>query len=112
MKRWTPRELQSLQQDSTRSPVLVDVRSREEFENGHVEGARHISLNELAQRASELPQDRPVVTYCNMLHPGSSRGEQATVQLTELNFDAGVLQGGFPAWREAGVLVENGEPEV
>src|SRR5215218_6814723 len=44
--------------------VLVDVRPREEFEAGHIEGARSIPIEELEGRLAELPADREVVAYC------------------------------------------------
>src|SRR5256714_10456991 len=44
--------------------VLVDVRPNEEFEAGHIEGARSIPIDELEQRLAELPADREVVAYC------------------------------------------------
>ena len=37
---------------------------REEFEAGHIEGARSIPLEELEQRLAELPADREIVAYC------------------------------------------------
>lgn len=98
MKRLSPQDLSHVRDDQG---VVVDVRSRAEFDAGHVDGALHIPIEDLATRAGELPRDRPVVTYCNMFHPGSSRGEKAAAQLRELGFDAGVLEGGFPAWQGA-----------
>src|SRR5919206_1226688 len=44
--------------------VLIDVRPAEEFEAGHIEGARSVPLDELEQRLAELPPDREVVAYC------------------------------------------------
>src|SRR5215210_2284543 len=44
--------------------VLVDVRPAEEFEAGHIEGARSIPIEELEGRLAELPADREVVAYC------------------------------------------------
>jgi rhodanese-related sulfurtransferase len=44
-------------------PVLVDVRSREEYEARHIKGALSIPLNEVAGRASELPRYPLVVLY-------------------------------------------------
>lgn len=98
MKRLTPQQVNELREGDD-TPVIVDVRSREEFEAGHVHGALHIPIGELPERLSELKTGRAVITYCNMYHPGSSRGEKAAVQLEELGFDAGVLEGGFPAWQ-------------
>ena len=45
--------------------ALVDVRSRDEFAAGHIEGARNISLDELPGRLAEVgARDKPVVVYC------------------------------------------------
>src|ERR671938_1231782 len=44
--------------------VLVDVRPPEEYEAGHIPGARSIPLDELEGRLAELPPDREVVAYC------------------------------------------------
>jgi len=61
-------------------PFLLDVRSAEELqENGHIEGATHIPLNELAQHLDLLPSfDTPIVAYC-----GS--GWRATIAMTALH---------------------------
>src|SRR6476619_5031607 len=44
--------------------ILVDVRSPEEFDAGHIEGARSIPLDDLEERLAELPADQEVVAYC------------------------------------------------
>src|ERR687887_1984531 len=44
-----------------RDVVLVDVRPRDEFAAGHIEGARSIPLDELEQHLGELPKDREVI---------------------------------------------------
>ncbi len=44
---------------------LVDVRSPEEFADGHVAGAVNIPVDEIAQRLTKLePRDRAIVVYC------------------------------------------------
>jgi phage shock protein E len=43
---------------------VLDVRSAGEFRSGAYPGALNIPLEEVARRAHELPQDRPVVVYC------------------------------------------------
>jgi rhodanese-related sulfurtransferase len=44
---------------------LLDVLSRDEYEESRLPGAIHISLKELdARAAGRLDPDRPVVTYC------------------------------------------------
>ncbi len=44
--------------------VLLDVRGREPFANGHIRGACCTPLEELAQIMASLPKDKEVVTYC------------------------------------------------
>jgi rhodanese-related sulfurtransferase len=60
-------------------PFLLDVRSVEEVtEQGHIEGAAHIPLDELAQHINLLPSfDTPIVTYCGT-------GWRATIAMTAL----------------------------
>src|SRR5690349_1045508 len=44
--------------------IIVDVRPGDEFEAGHIEGARSIPINELEQHLDELPKGREVIAYC------------------------------------------------
>src|SRR4051812_33537813 len=44
--------------------VLVDVRPTEEYDAGHIPGARSVPLDELEDRLAELPPEREVVAYC------------------------------------------------
>lgn len=44
--------------------VIVDVRDDASYNMGHVAGALHIPLDQLANRLGELPRDKPIVTYC------------------------------------------------
>jgi 3-mercaptopyruvate sulfurtransferase SseA len=44
-------------------PLIVDVRSREEYLEGHIRGSVSIPLSEIPQRLGEIPRDRTVVLY-------------------------------------------------
>jgi predicted sulfurtransferase len=44
--------------------VVVDVRAKDAWDAGHIEGAVHIPLGDLASRLKELPKDKAVVAYC------------------------------------------------
>ena len=46
------------------SALLVDVRTAGEYQQGHIKGARHIPVNEMATRFNELPRDKELVLYC------------------------------------------------
>lgn len=92
-------------------PFILDVRTLEEVtESGHIEGAVHIPLNELAQHVDLLPSlDTPIVTYC-------AGGWRATIAMTALygmGFeDVRALKMGFADWKDAGNPVVEGVPET
>ncbi|MBK8215408.1 MAG: MFS transporter [Myxococcales bacterium] len=78
--------------------VVIDVRSAEEYAEGHVEGAIHVPVDELASRVSEIPKGVPVVTACGK---GGGRSDRAAETLRGLGFpDARALCGGTRAWQE------------
>ena len=94
-------DLMTAEQIHETAPLIVDVRGPKEYAAGHLPGARNIPLSKLtrlAAKADGLPKDRPIVTYCNMHHPGQSRGERAAALLTEHGFAAAALAGGYSAW--------------
>src|SRR4051794_20519784 len=82
-----------------REVVLVDLRPEEEFEAGHIEGARSIPINELEDRLAELPADREVIVYCR--GPFCAYAHDAVRQLREQGRAARRLEDGWPEWRLA-----------
>ena len=79
--------------------VLVDVRPAEEFEAGHIEGARSIPIAELQDRLAELPADREVVAYCR--GPFCAYAHQAVRTLQSAGRAARRMEEGWPEWRLA-----------
>jgi rhodanese-related sulfurtransferase len=77
--------------------VLVDVRPTEEFEAGHIEGARSIPLDELEDRLAELPADHEVVAYCR--GPFCAYAHEAVRRLQAAGLPARRLDAGWPEWR-------------
>lgn len=79
-------------------PVLLDVRTKEEFEGplGHLEGALHIPMSKLEASIDTLNayKDREIIVYCR----SGVRSYSATVTLTEKGFKAINLRGGILAW--------------
>lgn len=45
------------------SPVVIDVRSDDEYIAGHIPGALHILADEVEERLGEIPRDRLIVPY-------------------------------------------------
>jgi len=79
--------------------VVVDVRPTEEFEAGHIRGARSLPLDELEDRLAELPADREIVAYCR--GPFCAYAHQAVRRLQAAGRSARRLDGGWPEWRLA-----------
>jgi hydroxyacylglutathione hydrolase len=82
--------------------TLVDVRSRAEWEAGHVPGATHLPAGEIADRMEELPRERPLAVHCQ----GGTRSAIAA-SLLDAHGVTGVLDmpGGFSEWERAGLPV-------
>ena len=79
--------------------VLVDVRPAEEFEAGHIDGARSIPIEELESRLAELPDDLEVVAYCR--GPFCAYAHDAVRQIQASGRTARRLREGWPEWRLA-----------
>jgi rhodanese-related sulfurtransferase len=79
--------------------VLVDVRPAEEFEAGHIDGARSIPLEELERRLTELPADREIVAYCR--GPFCAFAHEAVRSVRAAGRSARRLREGWPEWRLA-----------
>jgi rhodanese-related sulfurtransferase len=81
---------------------LIDVRAEHEWDAGHIAGAAHLPLDELAGRTDEIDRERPVVLYCR----GGTRSTMASDALAEAGFDAAKLSEGIVGWEEAGLPLE------
>ena len=82
-------------------PVLVDVRERDEYEQGYIPGAVHIPRGNLESRIENTVSDRnaPVILYC----AAGNRSAFAAKTLHELGYtDVVSLAGGFSGWKQNG----------
>jgi rhodanese-related sulfurtransferase/predicted transcriptional regulator len=79
-----------------RDVVVLDVRPSEEFEAGHIEGARSIPIDELEERLDELPKSREVIAYCR--GPFCVMAHDAVHQLRSAGRSARRLEEGWPEW--------------
>ena len=85
--------------------VLLDSRSREAWDQGHVPGALHLPGREVAARAAaELDPSVPVVTYC--WGPGCNGATRAALALAQLGHRVREMVGGFEYWAREGLPVQ------
>jgi molybdopterin/thiamine biosynthesis adenylyltransferase/rhodanese-related sulfurtransferase len=87
--------------DSERGWVIVDVREREEWDEGHLPGAVHVPRGHLESRIERAAPDKsgPVLVYC----ASGNRSAFAAKTLEELGYDHVVsLAGGFTDWKRNG----------
>ena len=86
--------------------VVLDVRPAEEYQAGHVAGARAIPVEELEARLAELPADQEIIAYCR--GPYCVFAPTAVGLLRRHGYRARRLVEGFPEWRLAGLPVAKG----
>lgn len=78
-----------------RKAQLIDVREPQEFEAGHILGARNIPVTQLKQRLIEIRKDKPVYLYCQK----STRSSRAAQILHKNGYkELYQLKGGFKHW--------------
>ncbi|MBO8156121.1 MAG: rhodanese-like domain-containing protein [Bacillaceae bacterium] len=78
-----------------RKAQLIDVREPNEYEAGHILGARNIPLSQLKIRLAEIRKDKPVYLYCQ----SGTRSSRAAAILHRKGYqDLNHLQGGFKKW--------------
>lgn len=82
--------------------AVVDVRTRAEWEAGHIPGVTHIPAGEIADRLDELPARRPLIVHCQ----GGTRSAIAASLLDARGVtDVVDLPGGFTEWEGAGLPI-------
>lgn len=80
--------------------ILLDVREDDEWAAGHVPGATHIPLSQLASRVGELPQDTPTMVMCRS---GNRSQEGRDILLAAGLTQVASVNGGSKGWRDAGL---------
>jgi glyoxylase-like metal-dependent hydrolase (beta-lactamase superfamily II)/rhodanese-related sulfurtransferase len=85
--------------ESEAAPLVLDVRTADEFAAGHIPGSLHIPFGELPERLGELPHERPVATICKA---GKRSGLAASILQSEGFAEViHVVRGSAAAWDEA-----------
>jgi rhodanese-related sulfurtransferase len=96
-----PREIAKFK----RYPLIIDVREKDEFIQGHVPGAKNVSRGVLERKVRNIVPDAlsPILLYCSC----GSRSALAADNLQKMGYqNVYSLKGGLSAWLEAGGVVE------
>ncbi|MFC4629364.1 rhodanese-like domain-containing protein [Promicromonospora alba] len=91
--------------------TLVDVRSQESWDQGHVPGAVHLPGGKVRLRAEQtIDRDRPVVTYC--WGPGCNAATKAALEFAKLGYEVKEMIGGFEYWVREGFVYDTATGQV
>jgi sulfur-carrier protein adenylyltransferase/sulfurtransferase len=97
----TPAEVDLLR-ESASPPVLIDVREASEWDQGHIEGAVHISKSYIEQQCEAAAPDRDaeVILYC----AGGVRSLFAAQTLQDMGYtNVASMSSGFQGWKSQGL---------
>ncbi len=88
-------------QDGT---FVLDVRTKEEWEEFHAPNTTSIPLDELPDRVNELPADQTILVVCR----SGNRSQAGRDILRQAGFSATSMTGGLNEWRASGYPVVSG----
>lgn len=100
----SPTEGAAIQADPPADLVVLDVRTPEEFAEGHLDDALLVDFydEDFADQLAELDRDVPYLLYCR----SGNRSGQARALMADLGFtDVADVDGGIVAWEQAGLPV-------
>jgi len=95
----TSKPITEFSQNDVKDGILVDVRTPEEFNAGHLVDAVNIDWfdENFSEWFEELPKDKTIYLYCKK----GGRSAKAQEKLRSLGFKNVVnLEGGYDAWKE------------
>jgi rhodanese-related sulfurtransferase len=104
VKNVTPDEAEKILK-SSKDVVVLDVRTPEEFQDGHIKGAKNLDVQDdaFAEKLKQLDKDKTYVLHC----AAGGRSSRVLKQMRELNFKSIYhMNDGFSAWKEAGKPLE------
>lgn len=93
-------DAKALIEKTLKTPILIDVRTPEEYREGTIPGAMSLNIHsEDFKRATEfLPKEREIIVFCQ----SGDRSNEAFEMLKSLGFkNVSQLIGGYDVWREA-----------
>jgi rhodanese-related sulfurtransferase len=100
-----PVKIEQAEKKLAEGAQLLDVRTKEEWDEGHLKGAKLVTVTEdgfLEKAKAVLDPKKPVVVYCR----SGKRSAMAVEQLRAAGFTVVDIEGGIIAWTAAGKPVE------
>lgn len=96
---------QELREANTKSVVIVDVRTPQEFQQGHVPNAINVPLSEIIENPAILKssKEKAIVLYCRS---GYRAGKAAEALQKEGHQNLRHLEGHMQSWSDTGLSVE------
>lgn len=98
-----PAQVRALFSQSPR-PFLLDVRTSQEYKEGHIQGAELIPLDDLPHKLNRIPKDREVICIC---HSGN-RSIVAAHRLSSQGYKVSNMKGGMAKWIRVGLPTKAG----
>ncbi|MEP9411927.1 MAG: rhodanese-like domain-containing protein [Candidatus Brocadia sp.] len=89
--------------DSNRDVFILDVRTKEEYDEAHIKGANLIPIQDLEANLNKIPKDKKVIVHC-------ARGKRSA-RACDILKDKGLkelynVEGGINQWKAEGYPVE------
>ncbi len=93
-------DIDQLEKATARTPILIDVRTNEEYTQGTIPGAMSLNIHsdDFKRVIEVLPREREIIVFCQ----SGERSQEAFEMLKSLGFkNVSQLVGGYEVWREA-----------
>ena len=92
------RKIKTMLNNTSEKPLIIDVRTKQEYNAGHYDGARNIPHNEIEGHIKKLEawKDAPIIVYC---HAGSRAGVAESI-LKSHGFSNVVNAGGYASMKQ------------
>lgn len=82
---------------------ILDVRTREEYDAGHIANAILIPQTDISDRLDEIPKDMPILVYCKT----ARRSAIASQELIDNGYkEVYNIEGGIVKWQNAGYPIQ------
>ncbi len=99
----SPLQLNDLKKSGKDDFVIVDVRDKSEYMEGHIPGAINIPEASFSSQSAKLDKNKTIIVYCN----AGNRSYKAYRKLMKLSYKK-FYQSLFADWKKAGFKIETG----